>query len=127
MSRGEIVSLATVAAAARAPRTTCDHRNSFWGALQTASFREVERWKYLSVTVTGSMLRAVEHLTSTTDTEAAHGAKIIIAVCLMFLLGTAAVGFVTVSLSASSLVVPIGLLMSALWLCCRYRYRRYQT
>jgi uncharacterized membrane protein YoaK (UPF0700 family) len=74
----------------------------------------VERWKYLSATVTGDMLRAVEQLTSTTDPEAAHGTKTITAVCLMFLLGPAAGGFVTVSLSASSFVVPIGLLMSAL-------------
>jgi uncharacterized membrane protein YoaK (UPF0700 family) len=96
-------------------------------ALQMASFRQLERWNYFSVVVTGNMLRAVEQLTSMTDPEAWHGAKIMLAVCLMFVLGTAAGGFVTVSLSASSLIVPIGLSMSALWLCCRYRYRRYQT
>jgi uncharacterized membrane protein YoaK (UPF0700 family) len=100
---------------------------SFGVALQTASFRQVERWKYLSVTVTGNMLRAVEQLTSTTDPEAAHGARTMLAVCLMFLLGAATGAFVTMRMAANALVVPIGLLISALWLCCWYRYRGYQT
>jgi hypothetical protein len=44
-----------------------------WGALQTASFEQVERWKYLSVTVIGNMVRGVEQLKSTTDPASAHG------------------------------------------------------
>ncbi|MFX4574051.1 DUF1275 family protein, partial [Acinetobacter baumannii] len=35
---------------------------AFGVALQTASFRLVERWKYLSVTVTGNTLRAIDLL-----------------------------------------------------------------
>jgi uncharacterized membrane protein YoaK (UPF0700 family) len=100
---------------------------AFAVALQTASFRRVERWNYLSVTVTGNMLRAVEQLTSTNDPEAAHGARTMLTVCLMFLLGTAAGGFATVHLAESSLVIPIALLMSVLWLCCRYRHRPYRN
>jgi uncharacterized membrane protein YoaK (UPF0700 family) len=96
---------------------------SFGAALQTASFRNVERWKYLSVTVTGNMLRGVEQLVST-DAEASRGARIMLVICLMFLLGAAAGGFAATRLGASSLVAPIGLLVSALWLCCRNRYRR---
>jgi uncharacterized membrane protein YoaK (UPF0700 family) len=97
---------------------------SFGVALQTASFRRVENWKYLSVTVTGNMLRGVQQLTSA-DPEAARGAKIMLTICLMFLVGTAIGGFTTVHLAANSLVIPIGLLACALWLCCRHRYRRY--
>jgi uncharacterized membrane protein YoaK (UPF0700 family) len=100
---------------------------SFGVALQTASFRQVERWKYLSVTVTGNMLRAVEQLTSTADPAATHGARTMLTVCLMFLLGAAAGGFMTVHLAGNSLVMPIGLLMSALWLCGRYRCRHHET
>jgi hypothetical protein len=62
MSRGEIASLATVMLLLPQgpPGPLAIIGISFGVALQTASFREVERWKYLSVTVTGKMLRAVE-------------------------------------------------------------------
>jgi uncharacterized membrane protein YoaK (UPF0700 family) len=60
-----------------------------------------------------------------TDAEASRGARIMLVICLMFLLGAAAGGFAATRLGASSLVVPIGLLVSALWLCCRHHYRRY--
>jgi len=100
---------------------------AFGVALQTASFRQVERWNYLSVTVTGNMLRAVEQLTSTNDPEAAHGARTMLTVCLMFLLGAAVGGFATVHLAESSLVIPIALLMSVLWVCCRSRHRPYRS
>lgn len=97
---------------------------AFGVALQTVGFRQVGRWKYLSVTVTGNMLRAVEQLASTTDPEAAHGARTIFTVCLMFLMGAAAGGFVTTHLAGSALVMPIGLLVCALWFCCRPRFAR---
>jgi uncharacterized membrane protein YoaK (UPF0700 family) len=97
---------------------------SFGVALQTASFRQVERWKYLSVTVTGNMLRAVEQFALVPDREALLGARTMLAVCLMFLLGAAIGGLATMRLGAGGLAVPIGLLVSALWLCCRYRGRR---
>ena len=97
---------------------------SFGVALQTASFRQVERWKYLSVTVTGNILRAVDQLALAPDREALHGARTMLAICLMFLLGAALGGLVTTRLGASGLAVPIGLLASALWLCCRHRDRR---
>lgn len=99
---------------------------SFGVALQTASFRQVERWKYLSVTVTGNFLRAVEQLVSMPDREAAHGARTMLTVCLMFLLGAVAGGLVTVRLGASGLVVPLGLLLVAFWLCVRGRIRSPQ-
>jgi uncharacterized membrane protein YoaK (UPF0700 family) len=126
---GTIVSLATVMLLLPhgPPEPLAIIGISFGVALQAASFGQVERWKYLSVTVTGNMLRGVEQLTSATDPQAVHGARTMLAVCLMFLLGAAAGGFLTVHLAGSSLVLPIGLLMSALWLCCWYRYRRYQT
>lgn len=94
---------------------------SFGVALQTASFRQVDRWKYLSVTVTGNLLRAVEQLLSMPDREAARGARTMLTVCLMFLLGAVTGGFVTGRLAAGSLVVPLGLLMWAMWLCGRHR------
>ena len=121
----EIVLLTTVALLLHElPQPLAIAGISFGAALQTASFRKVERWKYLSVTVTGNMLRGVEQLVST-DAEASRGARIILVICLMFLLGAAAGGFAATRLGASSLVAPIGLLVSALCLCCRHRYRRY--
>lgn len=94
-------------------------RFPFGVALQTASFRQVERWKYLSVTVAGNLLRAVEELISTAEPDAAHGARVLLTVCAMFLLGAATGAFVTVRLATSGLVVTIALLTSALWLCGR--------
>ena len=121
---GEIVTLTTVMLLLhRLPGPIAIAATSFGVALQTASFRQVERWKYLSVTVTGNLLRAMEQLVSTTDPEAAQGARAMLMVCLMFLLGAVAGGFVTARLAAGSLVVPLGLLASVLWLCCRHRLR----
>ncbi len=96
---------------------------SFGVALQTASYREVERWKYISVPVTGNLLRAVDELTVMNNRETARGARTMLTVCLMFLLGAVAGGFTTVRFAAGSLVVPLALLTSALWLCCRHRIR----
>lgn len=123
---GEIVLLATVMLLLPRglPGPLAIIGTAFGVALQTASFRQVERWNYLSVTVTGNMLRAVEQLTSTNDPEAAHGARTMLTLCLMFLLGAAVGGFTTVHLAESSLVIPIALLMSVLWLCCRPSCRR---
>ncbi len=91
---------------------------SFGVALQTASFRQVERWKYLSVTVTGNMLRAIEQFSSTPDPQALRAVKTMLALCVMFLLGAAAGGFMTVHLAAKSLIAPILVLTLALGLCC---------
>lgn len=96
---------------------------SFGVALQTASFRQVGHWKYMSVTVTGNFLRAIDQLTPPADREAARGARTMLTVCLMFLLGAVAGGFVTARLGAIGLVVPLALLASALWFCCRARLR----
>jgi uncharacterized membrane protein YoaK (UPF0700 family) len=123
---GEIVALTTVMLLLRhaSPGPLAIVGISFGVALQTASFRQVERWKYLSVTVTGNMLRGVEQLTSTTDPASARGARTMLTIGLMFLLGAAVGGFTTAHLAGSSLVLPIALLMSALWLCCRDRFSR---
>ena len=122
----EIVLLATVMLLPRDfPESLAIIGISFGVALQTVSFSKVERWKYLSVTVTGNMLRGVEQLISTPDADAARGARLMLAICLMFLLGAAAGGFAATRLGASSLVVPIGLVTSVLWICCRQRNRRY--
>jgi uncharacterized membrane protein YoaK (UPF0700 family) len=99
---------------------------SFGGALQTASFRQVERWKYLSVTVTGNMLRAVDQLASVRSPEAMRGARTMLTACMMFLLGAAVGGLVTMRLGPDGLAVPIGLLISAFWLCCPHRHPCYQ-
>ena len=120
---GEIISLAAVMLLLhRLPGPLAIIAMSFGVALQTASFRQVERWKYLSVTVTGNLLRAVEQLMSTANSEAGRGARTMLTVCLMFLLGAVAGAFVTVHLAASGLALPLSLLMAALWFCCRHRY-----
>lgn len=123
----EIALLATVALLSpELPRPLAIMGISFGAALQTASFRKVERWKYLSVTVTGNMLRGVEQLWST-DAGAARGAGVMLAIFLTFSLGALAGGFAATRFGAGSLVAPIGLLVSALWICRRESYRRWRS
>lgn len=92
---------------------------SFGAALQSASFRQVERWKYL--TVTGNMLRALDQSVAS-DRDAARGTAVMLLVCLMFLSGAAIGACVTKWLHAWSLVLPIASSVSVLWLC-RSRHR----
>ncbi|WP_456617623.1 MULTISPECIES: YoaK family protein [unclassified Bradyrhizobium] len=94
---------------------------SFGVALQSASFRQVERWKYLSMTVTGNMLRAIDQSVATSDRDAARGAGTMLLLCLMFLLGAAISGCVTRWLGAWSLALPIASSVCVLWLCRRPR------
>lgn len=94
---------------------------SFGVALQSASFRQVERWKYLSMTVTGNMLRAIDQSVATSDRDAARGAGTMLLLCLMFLLGAAIGGCVTRWLGAWSLALPIASSVCVLWLCRRPR------
>ena len=90
---------------------------SFGVALQSASFRQVGRWKYLSVTVTGNILRAIDQLVTASDPDAARGARTMLVLCLMFLLGAAAGGCVTRWLGGWSLPLPIASSAWVLWLC----------
>ena len=126
---GEIASLATVMLLLllhRLPSPLAVVGMSFGVALQTATFRQVEQWRYLSVTVTGNLLRAVSPLASN-DREAVRGAKTMLATCLMFLLGAVLGGFVTSRLAEVSLFVPLGILMFVFWVCCRPRFCRPGT
>lgn len=90
---------------------------SFGVALQSASFRQVERWKYLSITVTGNMLRAIDQYVATSDRDAARGGGVMLLLSLMFLLGAALGSCATRWLGAWSLVLPIASSMYVLWLC----------
>ena len=90
---------------------------SFGVALQSASFRQVERWKYLSVTVTGNMLRAIDQFVAASDRDAVRGSGTMLALCLMFLLGAAVGGCVTKWLGTWSLALPIASSACVLWLC----------
>ena len=94
---------------------------SFGAALQSASFRQVERWKYLSVTVTGNMLRALDQSVAS-DRDAARGTAVMLLLCLMFLSGAAIGACVTKWLHAWSLALPVAALACVLWLC-RPRHR----
>ncbi|OAF10722.1 hypothetical protein AYJ54_10705 [Bradyrhizobium centrolobii] len=96
---------------------------AFGAALQSASFRHVERWKYLSVTVTGNMLRAIDQFAAMPRSEATRGGPAMLTLCLMFLLGAAAGGWVTMRFEAVSLVLPIASSTYVLGLC-RRRCRR---
>ncbi|MGJ4943856.1 YoaK family protein [Bradyrhizobium sp. HKCCYLS1011] len=117
---GEAICLAVVMLLLhRVPEPVAIIGLSFAGALQSASFRQVERRKYLSVTMTGNMLSAVEQFVATSDRDAVHGGKVMLTLCMMFLLGAAAGGWVTTRLHAGSLALPIALSICALWLCCR--------
>jgi uncharacterized membrane protein YoaK (UPF0700 family) len=92
---------------------------SFGVALQSASFRQVERWKYLSVTVTGNMLRAIDQLVAASDRDAARGTGTMLALCSMFLIGAALGGCVTTWLGPWSLALPTASSACVLWLCRR--------
>lgn len=92
---------------------------SFGVALRAASFRQVERWKYLSVTVTGNMLRAIDQSVAAPDRDAAGGTGTMLALCLMFLLGAAIGGCATRWFGTWSLTLPIASSACVLWLCRR--------
>ncbi|MDA9426491.1 hypothetical protein XH97_30915 [Bradyrhizobium sp. CCBAU 53380] len=94
---------------------------SFGIALQSASFRHVERWGYLSVTVTGNMLRAIDQFVSTSDRDASRGGAAMLVLSLMFLFGAAVGGYATRRLDAAGLAVPITLSTSVLLACLRNR------
>jgi uncharacterized membrane protein YoaK (UPF0700 family) len=118
---GEIVLLAAVMAFLPygLPETAAIIGLSIGVALQTVSFRHVERWNYLSVTVTGNMLRGIEQLSLMPDPAAARGERIMLTLCLMFLLGAAAGGWMTMHLKALGLAAPIFVQISAFWFCRR--------
>jgi uncharacterized membrane protein YoaK (UPF0700 family) len=97
---------------------------SFGVALQSASFRLVGRWKYLSVTVTGNMLRAIDQFVAGSDRDAVRGTGTMLTICLMFLLGAAVGGCVTKWLGTWSLAMPIASSVYVLWLCRRRSHSR---
>ncbi|ULK97008.1 YoaK family protein [Bradyrhizobium sp. I71] len=97
---------------------------SFGIALQSASFRRVDRWSYLSVTVTGNMLRAIDQFVSTSDRDALRGGVAMLVLCLTFLCGAAIGGYATTWLGAASLSAPIVSSGSVLLLCLQSRIRR---
>lgn len=122
---GEIVCLtAALLLLHRAPDQIVILGISFGVALQSASFRQVGRWKYLSVTVTGNMLRAIDQFVDASDPDAASGAGTMLTLCLMFLLGAAAGGCVTKWLGTWSLALPIASSICVLWLCRRRNHPR---
>jgi uncharacterized membrane protein YoaK (UPF0700 family) len=96
---------------------------SFAVALQATSFRQVDRWKYLSVTVTGNLLRAVDQVALPANSEPVRGARTLLIICGMFLLGAAAGGVMATHWPGGALLVPMGLSMCALSLCYRRRTR----
>jgi uncharacterized membrane protein YoaK (UPF0700 family) len=115
---GEIVCLAAAMLLLhRAPDQIVILGISFGIALQSASFRQVGHWTYLSVTVTGNMLRAIDQSVADSDRDAASGAGAMLTLCLMFLLGAAAGGCVTKWLGAWSLALPIASSACVLWIC----------
>jgi len=97
---------------------------SFGVALQSASFRLVGRWKYLSVTVTGNMLRAIDQFVAASDRDAVRGSGTMLTLCLTFLLGAAVGSCVTKWLGMWSLAMPIASSVYVLWLC-RQRNHSY--
>lgn len=114
---GEIVCLfAVMLLIHRVPDMVAIPGISFGAALQSASFRQVERWKYLSVTVTGNMLRAIDQSVAS-DRDAARGTAVMFLLCLMFLSGAAIGTCVTKWLHALSLILPIASSACVLWLC----------
>ncbi|MBR0782212.1 YoaK family protein [Bradyrhizobium iriomotense] len=115
---GEIVCLAAAMLMLhRVPDEVAIPVISFGVALQSASFRLVGRWNYLSVTVTGNMLRAIDQLVAGSDGDAARGARAMLVLCLMFLSGAAVGACVTRWLGTWSLALPIASSACVLWLC----------
>ena len=98
---------------------------AFSSAMQTASFGFVERWNYSSVTVTGNLLRSLEQLAIKPNPLALHGAKVLLTICVAFLVGAAAGSFVTQHLGKYGVAMPIALLAFALWLSPRYRVQAF--
>ncbi|MCP2216061.1 uncharacterized membrane protein YoaK (UPF0700 family) [Bradyrhizobium elkanii] len=116
---GEILSLAVVMLWLRSHPELAIIGISFGVALQATSFRQVDRWKYLSVTVTGNLLRAVDQIALPANSESVRGARTLLIICGMFLLGAATGGPMATHWPGVALLVPIGLSMCALWFCYR--------
>ncbi|QOG20745.1 DUF1275 domain-containing protein [Bradyrhizobium sp. SEMIA] len=115
---GEIVCLtAAMLLLHRAPDQIVILVISFGVALQSASFRRVGDLNFLSVAVTGNMLRAIDQSFGASDRDAARGTATMLALCLMFLMGAVVGGCVTRWLGAWSLALPIALSACVLWLC----------
>lgn len=100
---------------------------AFGAALQSASFRQVEHWKYLSVTVTGNMLRAIEQSAAASDRDARRGVGVSFLLCVLFLSGAAVGTWATKWLGACCIVLPVATLACALWLCRPSRRFRAST
>jgi uncharacterized membrane protein YoaK (UPF0700 family) len=124
---GEIVCLtATMLLIHRIPDAIAILGISFGVALCSASFRQVEQKAYLSVAVTGNMLRGIDQLLAMPDVEALRGAGAMLAICLSFLLGAAVGGCLTMWLGAFSLAFPIASSTCVLLLCLRHRRRSHR-
>ncbi|WP_245309275.1 YoaK family protein [Bradyrhizobium retamae] len=119
---GEIACLAAVMLLRhRIPDMVAIFGMSFGAALQSASFRQIERWNYLSITVTGNMLRAIDQSVATSDRDATRGCVVMLLLCLLFLSGAAIGSCVAKWFGGRGLLVPIGLSLCVLWLCRRRR------
>ncbi len=121
---GEIICLAAVMLLIhRIPDQVAIVVTSFGIALRSASFGQVEQWKYLSVAVTGNMLRGIDHLVEGSDRDAPRGAAAMLVICLAFLLGAAVGGRLTLWLGPYCLAVPIAASLFVLGFCRRHRWR----
>ncbi|AMA56285.1 hypothetical protein BCCGELA001_08475 [Bradyrhizobium sp. CCGE-LA001] len=119
---GEIVCLTVVMLLLhRIPEMIAIPAISFGIALRSASFRQVERWQFLTVTVTGNMLRAIDQSVAGSDRDAARGTWIMFLLCLMFLTGAALGCCATKWMGAWAIALPITSSACVLWLCRRLR------
>jgi len=94
---------------------------AFVAALQTSSFAHVEGSAYSSVMTTGNLRRAAESLfaglTTPRDAAKLRQAQVFATICCAFALGSALGAFATARLANVALLIPIGTLMAAFFLC----------
>ena len=94
---------------------------SFAAAMQTASFNRVEGRPYSSVMVTGNLRSSVETFFTgwleKRDPASLRQTRLLVIVCATFALGAALGAFLTKLMESRALLVPIALLLAALFLC----------
>ena len=94
---------------------------AFVAALQNSSFTHVRGWSYNSVVTTGNLRRFAESLFNGTvprhDALALQQARVFATICLAFLGGAVVGGQGTSHLGNAALMVPVGVLVTALLWC----------
>lgn len=114
----EIVILVAIAVLpATFPESPVTFGISFVAALQNSAFKQTGQWSYTSVVTTGNLRSAGEAIYAALAQPsrlANQKARVFVAFCVAFVVGSALGAFLTIKVGPNAIAVPIALLMSVL-------------